>query len=71
MYLNWKYEGAAKFCLPSSSIMSLLAPKKSLMINSLGGGGVSAMPFFGVSGDVKCDKSVHLFTYLTDLYDFV
>ena len=27
-------------------------------------------PFFGVSEDVQCDKSVHLCTYLTGLYDF-
>ena len=47
-----------------------LGTQKSLKLNTLGGGGggVEATLFFGVSGDVQCDKSVYLCTHLTDLH---
>ena len=56
--------------LPSSFIRSLVSPKNSLKLNSLGGGGYFWATPFTISGDVQCDKSVHLCTYSIDLYDF-
>ena len=50
----------SRIFLPRSSIRSLVSPKNSLKLNSLGGGVFLGHALFTISGDVQCDKSVHL-----------